>query len=202
MIATRLWISRKYFNPRSPCGERLFTVSADGTIKPFQSTLPMRGATRRDHRHHRQKHFNPRSPCGERPVRAIGTVTVTDFNPRSPCGERLPMTSKPTARFNFNPRSPCGERRNRPGGMSTTISISIHAPHAGSDHGTSWWTYYDPYFNPRSPCGERRSRCGPTAGTPYFNPRSPCGERLDWLVIPGITAISIHAPHAGSDDHL
>ena len=35
------------FNPRSPCGERLgdLVIKQDGAI--FQSTLPVRGATRR-----------------------------------------------------------------------------------------------------------------------------------------------------------
>ena len=36
------------------------------------------------------------------------------------------------------------------------VSISIHAPHAGSDL-TSWAIWLRPInFNPRSPCGERR----------------------------------------------
>ena len=38
---------RKYFNPRSPCGERPTITSADSAMFKFQSTLPMRGATRR-----------------------------------------------------------------------------------------------------------------------------------------------------------
>ena len=34
-----------YFNPRSPCGERLGGVSNSQHVYGFQSTLPMRGAT-------------------------------------------------------------------------------------------------------------------------------------------------------------
>ena len=34
-----------YFNPHSPCGERQLLVSAVPIRCPFQSTLPMRGAT-------------------------------------------------------------------------------------------------------------------------------------------------------------
>ncbi len=34
-----------YFNPRSPCGERLHLLVELNTQYPFQSTLPMRGAT-------------------------------------------------------------------------------------------------------------------------------------------------------------
>ena len=33
-------------------------------------------------------------------------------------------------------------------------------------------------FNPRSPCGERRKRAEKNGRCYYFNPRSPCGERL------------------------
>ena len=79
------------------------------------------------------------------------------------------------------------------------------------------------YFNPRSPCGERPSGCRNSCNTNDFNPRSPCGERRRHIYrgirIPGFQStlpmrgattprslpamtfvISIHAPHAGSDD--
>ena len=64
-------------------------------------------------------------------------------------------------------------RRPRP-----LIGISIHAPRAGSD------------LSPISPAPPPR----------YFNPRSPCGERLAFPLA-GASAflISIHAPRAGSD---
>ena len=78
-------------------------------------------------------------------------------------------------------------------------------------------------FNPRSPCGERPAwavdqplHCRfqstlPVRGATcrkvlsslpqiHFNPRSPCGERLQVVYSNGKdTAISIHAPRAGSD---
>ena len=105
--------------------------------------------------------------------------------------------------------------------IANAVMISIHAPHAGSD-GELCWDAKSPHdFNPRSPCGERnvpilQSRCD-------FNPRSPCGERLYsaialamleifqstlpmrgatiWNFVPIlIYKISIHAPHAGSDE--
>ena len=57
-----------YFNPRSPCGERLCSIDADWSFISFQSTLPVWGATS-SRWIHIQAHgyFNPRSPCGERP---------------------------------------------------------------------------------------------------------------------------------------
>ena len=60
-------------------------------------------------------------------------------------------------------------------------TISIHAPHAGSDS-----------FVPRI----HFSAC-------YFNPRPPCGERPSVFAIsPANCVISIHAPHAGSEDTM
>ena len=124
-----------YFYPRSPCGERRYSL-----------------------RHSTQGwHFYPRSPCGERPHRGLrlyhareflSTLSLrratTDglfflcaekhFYPRSPCGERHTKTITPLNQGNFYPRSPCGERP----GKSTTLTriawISIHALLAESDY--------------------------------------------------------------------
>ena len=59
----------RYFNPRSPDGERL------------GQTIPVVSAV---------THFNPRSPDGERLTRFTTNLTAWSyFNPRSPDGERL-----------------------------------------------------------------------------------------------------------------
>ena len=80
--------SSRYFNPRSPCGERL------RASRTYLDNID----------------FNPRSPCGERLRRPLGLGGLRYFNPRSPCGERLGSAAgKRPARY-FNPRSPCGER--------------------------------------------------------------------------------------------
>ena len=57
-----------YFNPRSPHGERLHNASKIRNLLEFQSTLPARGATDSgwDFTALDQEHFNPRSPHGER----------------------------------------------------------------------------------------------------------------------------------------
>ena len=103
------------------------------------------------------------------------------------------------------------------------VVISIHAPHAGSDWIVANTERGKSYFNPRSPCGERRGSRADRLFRDYFNPRSPCGERRasgdaihravtfqSTLPMRGATSqaffedvcngISIHAPHAGSDD--
>ncbi len=56
----------KYFNPRSPCGERHSAVIFVDICR----------------------YFNPRSPCGERLLVQLIRREERYFNPRSPCGER------------------------------------------------------------------------------------------------------------------
>ena len=126
--------SRRYFYPRSPCGER-----------PRGGDL-----------HYLIPNFYPRSPCGERRRLSKISTARKNFYPRSPCGERLLMwyqcntvikisihallaESDPVfdggllRDRDFYPRSPCGER---PFDIETTrikSIISIHALLAESD---------------------------------------------------------------------
>ena len=67
MLSTAVIPILRDFYPRSPCGERRYSLrhSAQGW------------------------HFYPRSPCGERPHTAKNTSIAGHFYPRSPCGERL-----------------------------------------------------------------------------------------------------------------
>ena len=88
--------SHYYFNPRSPCGERLVQPESGGAGYVFQSTLPVRGATLYTPQTLTdEQNFNPRSPCGER--RYIRQITPVNqyFNPHSPCGERRSIKDSP-----------------------------------------------------------------------------------------------------------
>ena len=127
-------MSRIYFNPRSPYGERRFARRCCQAVE----------------------HFNPRSPYGERLDLAIFAPLDCYFNPRSPYGERLCKSFAKARGFRyFNPRSPYGERHdNSVAGDATKtfqstlpvrgatmyaypaieqFPISIHAPRTGSD---------------------------------------------------------------------
>ena len=96
-----------YFNPRSPCGERLSsnllrpsglefqsTLPVRGATRwkclisrclRFQSTLPVRGATNRIlHKWYFLEYFNPRSPCGERPHSAAREKRTQTFQSTLP----------------------------------------------------------------------------------------------------------------------
>ena len=194
--------ARLYFNPRSPCGERLAffsSLEAPSTIS-IHALLAESDVTLHRQRQH-QQHFNPRSPCGERHNRTGPGSRPGDFNPRSPCGERrnlnmtyyqrhqfqstlslrratLPINHLPASVADFNPRSPCGER----------LFITFWLMLCGED------------FNPRSPCGERPLTVTVCADTTDFNPRSPCGERPSTSSRSGADiSISIHALLAESD---
>ena len=145
------------FNPRSPCGERLFGFLLLVCLDEFQPTLPLRGAT--PWRWHRKSSAR---------VSTHAPLAGSDASTRARSG----------AVRCFNPRSPCGERPQ--GIMQITIlpSVSTHAPLAGSDPAATSPFRENPSFNPRSPCGERPA--SPSASplpAMGFNPRSPCGER-------------------------
>ena len=175
--------SSLYFNPRSPCGERLGI-----------SSLPLNIF-----------YFNPRSPCGERQcMHLISSVTgsISTHAPRagSDQGKNLwAVKSK-----DFNPRSPCGERPQHARLIQRACHISTHAPRAGSDPPVLAAGCFPRYFNPRSPCGERPWPHTTRGAAPaHFNPRSPCGERHSiWFKHSHAFSISTHAPRAGSDRDL
>ena len=186
------WTCRKatrrvtYFNPHSPCGERpgrpcfippsrpisIHTPLAGSDSTPrdnlaavhkFQSTLPLRGATK---------------------TPPYGNDQWTDFNPHSPCGER--HGGKHNARWNTEFQSTLPLR-----GATTAIVladysalISIHTPLAGSDSKRARSRLPQPYFNPHSPCGERRSDAKFLPRMFHFNPHSPCGERPSSMLHP------------------
>ena len=81
---------RRYFYPRSPCGERQ-RVTMDSYLEFIISIHAL---------------------LAESDLKALYTIlSLKNFYPRSPCGERL-MRYRINARYtkNFYPRSPCGER--------------------------------------------------------------------------------------------
>ena len=80
------------FNPRCPCGQRRRLPKIMVGAKEFQSTLPMRAATRtiRHCASNAMIYFNPRCPCGQRLTLIAATCAAKlYFNPRCPCGQRL-----------------------------------------------------------------------------------------------------------------
>ena len=149
------------------------------TVKEFQSTLLMRGATCQQGAHRRcLHHFNPRSSCEERHI------------PMSFTEKQIKISiHAPHARSDLQPFIDDG-----------WTAISIHAPHARSDRASSPSAVLLHYFNPRSSCEERlyeswtdddylifqstllmrgATLCSAQrlSGCCDFNPRSSCEER-------------------------
>ena len=170
----------KHFNPRSPHGERPSRTHFCPLVVQFQSTLPARGATRRQSAVSCFKSISihaPRTgsdgitpPFGQAPFISIHA-------PRTGSDNRTSFGDSPI--WYFNPRSPHGERPAASNDCHADKEISIHAPRTGSDVRRCAGKPDFSHFNPRSPHGERH-RFSSRAPRPYhadFNPRSPHGER-------------------------
>ena len=105
-------IRPRYFNPRSPCGERL---------RPSNTVSPRRN-------------FNPRSPCGERHFLSFLRCWLMSFQ------STLPLRGATGWPGSGSTWSPISIHAPLAGSDSPTLSglrihdISIHAPLAGSDH--------------------------------------------------------------------
>ena len=86
---------------------------------------------------------------------------------------------------------------------SSSLYISIHAPHAGRDRRRTWRRTTRTHFNPRAPRGARRIARSLAKTHKHFNPRAPRGARRQLDADQRETErISIHAPHAGRDFNL
>ena len=168
----------------------------------FQSTHPLRGATRARYDFIKIiKDFNPRTPCGVRPAPASlpsNTPTISIHAPLAGCDDD--RGQKLDGHGAFQSTHPL---------RGATVRRARHLPHRRN-------------FNPRTPCGVRRKGTFRPAARLNFNPRTPCGVRLESVYhfeddpkfqsthpLRGATIagkaqalggqISIHAPLAGCD---
>ena len=126
-------------------------------VSGFQSTLPMRGATR-----HQWPLANPCIISIHAPHAGSDSRCIRKSPSPSGFQSTLPMRGA-TADLRWAPDAG---------------NISIHAPHAGSDDTVVKMILGHANFNPRSPCGERQKQGFAFPQRRDFNPRSPCGERL------------------------
>ncbi len=170
------------FNPRSPHGERRITsIPYQLLILRFQSTLPTRGATLTllllMPAHHG---FNPRSPHGERRTRRCSITVIRPFQSTLP-------TRGATARVVTD--------------WLWRVSVSIHAPHTGSDE----------TGNKRRLTGPEFQSTLPTRGAtikviimnknanPFQSTLPTRGATSTGSSSFPVLHVSIHAPHTGSD---
>ena len=123
------------FNPRAPCGARLAKVSDLSWGVWFQSTRPVRGATRAPAiAPVIFPCFNPRAPCGARLFSHIRCLIPSEcFNPRAPCGARQAMTLHGFPFSLFQSTRPVRGATLRDNARAASVFVSIHAPRAGRD---------------------------------------------------------------------
>ena len=126
--------NRKYFYPRSPCGERHSQPQPHCHQQTFLSTLSLRRAT--------SQH-------------APGTTSTTYFYPRSPCGERLLLALMISLLVSFLSTLSLRRATSEVSERVPLAEISIHALLAESDHLKTSGHPHKTNFYPRSPCGER-----------------------------------------------
>ena len=144
------------FNPRVPCGTRLFSCASSLYCLIFQSTGPVWDPTRRS--------------CSEK-IWKIFQSTGPVWDPT--CHPYRPWESQ----THFNPRVPCGTRRRFHIPCFSAVVISIHGSRVGPDLSL-------PLLRDRRGISIHGSRVGPDVGEVadhinqrYFNPRVPCGTR-------------------------
>ena len=104
-------MDRTYFNPRAPCGARQQAVRYSVSYISFQSTRPLRGATRDLVGCSGRVGISIHAPLAgrDRPGSALQSPCCY-FNPRAPCGARLFFLWRCSIDGDFNPRAPCGAR--------------------------------------------------------------------------------------------
>ena len=129
--------TRRYFNPRSPHGERLGVTTTQEMLESISIHAPRTGSDRRSRR--------TRS-------------SASDFNPRSPHGERRGVNQGIDDILRFQSTLPARGATFDAFQRRVSVSISIHAPRTGSDGSFQTEGEVYPHFNPRSPHGERPSR--------------------------------------------
>ena len=190
----------------------------------FQSTHPLRGATRYNQLllvAHLISIHAPLAGCDDRSVVAVPQILISihaplagcdsvswteeyigkDFNPRTPCGVRLATGEVYLQYEYFNPRTPCGVRQQEFFAAYEQAHISIHAPLAGCDRRSVYHHRVPHPFQSTHPLRGATQRRGVLRihFRQYFNPRTPCGVRLGEDGVVAKVEISIHAPLAGCD---
>ena len=169
-----------YFNPRSPCGERRAVRFAARLTDSFQSTLPVRGATRRPKRtYQRDETISIHAPrAGSDGLRDGADDQRRKFQSTLPVRGATSRRQARRSTSRFQSTLPVRGATTSLFDCRTPIHISIHAPRAGSDSIALL----------RSVLLQTISIHAPRAGSDCMVKMTTSG--FD---------ISIHAPRAGSD---
>ena len=162
-----------YFNPHSPCGERLAPTLAIFMFLRFQSTLPMRGATGPSVAACVPQSFQSTLPMRGATLSVGRTLSLFEFQSTLPMRGATPYSISPFKFLVISIHTPhAGSDQN----WCIRIHcrhISIHTPHAGSDNSYLSLFLSSAYFNPHSPCGERPQHTFPCRRSQLFQSTLP-----------------------------
>ena len=169
----------------------------------FQSTLPVRGATRSLLTWKQRGCISihaPRAGSDDDTKQEMERAGISIHAPRA--GSDSFFSSASRAFVNFNPRSPCGERQPYLFSTLRAEHISIHAPRAGSDEGEYGGKHQVHAISIHAPRagsdGAARRYYTSNLFISIHAPRAGSDESA--TTNPGLCrTISIHAPRAGSD---
>ena len=192
--------------------------------KKFQSTHPVRGATRRGAPYQRCRRISihaPRAGCDVVLQRHRQPLRISIHAPRAGCDVRSDAYAR--SHQDFNPRTPCGVRLTPQTALAYMLDISIHVPRAGCDlhldlHGL---VFVISIHVPRAGCDRssvhsslisgsfqstypvrgatrQRYRHDHPAHISIHVPRAGCDRPRSSCPDPA-RAISIHVPRAGCD---
>ena len=108
--------------------------SPPASANAFQSTHPLRGATRIVHgRASITIDFNPRTPCGVRPFQSDSLRCLRPFQSTHPLRGATPSYGMVAAKYKFQSTHPLRGATARVTASGNATVISIHAPLAGCD---------------------------------------------------------------------
>ena len=169
----RSW-SPTHFNPRTPCGVRPDEAQKPSSFIVFQSTHPLRGATR------------------SREGAARGQQ-ISIHAPLAGCDSQAQHA--PADAEKFQSTHPLRGATGQAGPTPAECEISIHAPLAGCDRPRATGASRSRYFNPRTPCGVRRRGRGDQQGQKEISIHAPlagCDPRSCGSVPPRSAFQSTH----------
>ena len=149
---------KKYFNPRSPRGERQSSQEAYSDMVKISIHAPREGSD------------------GDNDNEDNDSINISIHAPRE--GSDIKADNSSQYAYNFNPRSPRGERHRVQETAKCNPDISIHAPREGSDQPRQYPFIRDIVFQSTLPArGATKNSFHRSPRCLYFNPRSPRGER-------------------------
>ena len=157
LLHIRLGWPLQSFNPRTPCGVRLFLFPCTRTPTQFQSTHSLRSATQKNARLGQLEQVS---------IHALLAECDTETGEWSCSQLRFQSTHSLRSATEMDRR------------LYDKVAVSIHALLAECDRmaaaaaGEVW------RFNPRTPCGVRHILEHLPSLPSCFNPRTPCGVRL------------------------